>query len=196
MTLSPEDSLKKLGSAGKRYFRAELKIINSEGVEQRPRMEGEIIVKGPNVTQDIYSVKKKPLKKLRMVGFIQGISVMWMKMGSCMLLDRRADLIISGGENIYPAEIEGVLLSHHHVFDAGVIGVKDEIWGQVPQAFVVIERGSRLTEDELITFCEQKLAKYKIPKRIIFTDSLPRNAAKKLLRRNLRDQLERGNYHD
>jgi O-succinylbenzoic acid--CoA ligase len=105
--------------------------------------------------------------------------------GFLYVLDRRSDLIISGGENIYPAEIESVLLAHPDVADAGVTGYDDEIWGQVPAAFIVRKKGANVTKEELKQFCLENLAKYKVPKTFHFIEKLPRNAAKKLLRRKL-----------
>ncbi|HDR5050517.1 TPA: 2-succinylbenzoate-CoA ligase, partial [Bacillus anthracis] len=108
--------------------------------------------------------------------------------GFLYVLDRRSDLIISGGENIYPAQIEEVLLSHPMVAEAGVVGMTDDKWGQVPAAFVV--KSGEITEEEILHFCEEKLAKYKVPKKACFLEELPRNASKKLLRRELRQLVE------
>ena len=104
------------------------------------------------------------------------------------MLDRRSDLIISGGENIYPAQIEEVLLMHPAVLEAGVVGASDERWGQVPVAFVV--KSKEVTAEELLAFCVEKLARYKVPKEVHFLSDLPRNASKKLLRRELRQLAE------
>jgi o-succinylbenzoate---CoA ligase len=192
VTLSPEDSLRKLGSAGKPLFPAQLKIVNSDGIEQPPQQEGEIVVKGPNVTQGYLFREKETQEKIQN-GWLHTGDIGYLDAeGFLYVLDRRADLIISGGENIYPAEIEGVLLSHQDIIEAGVIGRDDEKWGQVPVAFVVKEKDSSISETDIIAFCQQKLAKYKIPKQIVFTDILPRNASNKLLRRDLREQLDRG----
>ncbi len=109
-----------------------------------------------------------------------------MKTEFLYVLDRRSDLIISGGENVYPAEVEAVLLSHPDVEEAGVTGVEDETWGQVPYAFVRLKRGASPDEAALRAFCRERLAKYKVPARIYFVDELPRNAAQKLLRRELK----------
>lgn len=192
VTLSPENSFQKIGSAGKPLFPSQLKIVNSDGIEVKSRTEGEIIVKGPNVTQGYLYREMETAAKIRNdwlhtgdIGFVD-------EEGFLYVLDRRADLIISGGENIYPAEIEGALLAHQEIMDAGAIGLDDDTWGQVPIAYVVTSLDATITESELISFCQKKLAKYKVPKRILFIDQLPRNAANKLLRRNLRDQLERG----
>ena len=112
--------------------------------------------------------------------------------GFLYVLDRRSDLIISGGENVYPAEVEAVLLACEKIADAGVIGIDDEQWGQIPIAFIVSKADCHLTDEEIVSFCQRKLARYKVPKKIILCDHLPRNAAKKLLRRILREQFERG----
>ncbi|AGK55311.1 o-succinylbenzoate--CoA ligase [Bacillus sp. 1NLA3E] len=192
VTLSPENSFNKIGSAGKPLFPAQLKIIDAGGVEVKPREEGEIIVKGPNVTTGYLYREKENAEKIQN-GWLHTGDIGYVdEEGFLYVLDRRADLIISGGENIYPAQIEGALLSHQEVFDAGVIGIDDDKWGQVPIAFVVCDPASLITAEELLSFCRQKLASYKVPKRIIFTERLPRNASNKLVRRQLRDLLERG----
>lgn len=98
-------------------------------------------------------------------------------------MDRRSDLIISGGENIYPAEIENALLAHPAVKEAGVCGKEDEKWGQVPIAFIV--KKDSVTEKDLLDFCKMNLANYKVPKTLFFVDELPRSGSNKLLRRNL-----------
>ena len=102
------------------------------------------------------------------------------------MVDRRDDLIISGGENVYPAEVEAVLLAHPAVAEAGVIGVADARWGQVVCAFVRLRPAHAPAADELMAFCRERLARYKVPATIRFVETLPRNAAGKLLRRALR----------
>ena len=104
------------------------------------------------------------------------------------IVDRRSDLIISGGENIYPAEIENVLSGHPKVLEAGVCGKEDSEWGSVPVAFIV--SSGKVTEEELKQFCTERLARYKVPKEFRFVESLPRNASNKLLRRELRAWLD------
>jgi o-succinylbenzoate---CoA ligase len=185
VTLSPEYSIKKLGSAGKPLFPSQLKIVDVDGYEAAPFESGEIIVKGPNVTSSYLNRDKAD-------SFMND----WLKTGDVgykddegflYVQDRRSDLIISGGENIYPAEIEGILTSHPEIIDAGVIGVDDEQWGQVPVAFVLANKD--ICESEIIEFCSKKLAKYKLPKKVCFVDNIPRNASRKLLRRELRKML-------
>lgn len=188
-TLSPEYSIERLGSAGIALFSNQIRIVDADGLDVPPGAEGEIVVKGPNVTVGYLNRPDETADKIRErwlhtgdIGYVDGDGFLY-------VLDRRSDLIISGGENVYPAEIEGVLLSHPGVADAGVIGMPDEQWGQVPVAFIV-KNDLGVSEEELLKLCEQKLAKYKLPKKFYFVDSLPRNAAKKLLRRKLREWLD------
>ncbi|MBS8265340.1 o-succinylbenzoate--CoA ligase [Mesobacillus boroniphilus] len=196
-TLSPEYSIERLGSAGKALFPNLIRIVDSDGQDVPLGAEGEILVKGPNVTYGYLNRPDVTADKIRNKWLHTGDIGYLDSEGFLYVLDRRSDLIISGGENIYPAEIEGVLLSYPGVADAGVIGAPDEKWQQVPVAFIV-KSDSGVSEEALLALCEEKLAKYKLPKKFYFVESLPRNAAKKLLRRKLREWLEAegdGNGH-
>jgi o-succinylbenzoate---CoA ligase len=106
--------------------------------------------------------------------------------GYLYVLDRRDDLIVSGGENVYPAEVESALQSHPAVLEAGVIGVPHERWGQVAHAFVVLRPEATASADELVEWCRARLAGYKMPRFVTFATTLPRNAAGKLVRAELR----------
>ncbi|GAE46119.1 O-succinylbenzoic acid-CoA ligase [Mesobacillus boroniphilus JCM 21738] len=188
-TLSPEYSIERVGSAGKALFPNQIRIVDSDGQDVPQGADGEILVKGPNVTIGYLNRPDVTADKIRDKWLHTGDIGYLDSDGFLYVLDRRSDLIISGGENIYPAEIEGVLLSHPGVSDAGVIGAPDEKWQQVPVAFIV-KSDPGVSEKELLALCEEKLAKYKLPKKFYFVESLPRNAAKKLLRRKLREWLE------
>jgi o-succinylbenzoate---CoA ligase len=190
VTLSPEDSLNKLGSAGKPLFPVQLKIVTPSGEIAKPLEAGEILIKAPNITVGYLNQAEETNKKIQNGWLSTGDIGHLDEDGFLFVLDRRSDLIISGGENIYPAEIEGAIISHDEVLDAGVIGIDDKVWGQVPIALVVKKTNSSLTSDQLLESVQPKLAKYKIPKRIVFIDELPRNAAKKLLRYKLRKWWE------
>ena len=109
--------------------------------------------------------------------------------GFLYIMDRKKDMIISGGENIYPAEIEDILLSHPRIADAAVIGFADEKWGESIKAVVVLKPNERLTEEELIGWCQDKIGRFKIPKKVVFTDQIPRTPTGKILKRVLRDQF-------
>ncbi|PCK20383.1 o-succinylbenzoate--CoA ligase [Bacillus pumilus] len=185
VTLAPEFSVEKLGSAGKPLFGCELKVQDGERT-CRPFEHGEIMVKGANVMKGYLHREKETA-----AAFDQG----WLKTGDIgyvdeegflFVLDRRSDLIISGGENIYPAEIEAVLLTHPHVKEAGVAGMYDKRWGEVPVAFLVSDE--EMLEHELYALCQSHLAKYKWPAAFHFVDELPRNASNKLQRHRLKSK--------
>ncbi|MEH7548199.1 MULTISPECIES: o-succinylbenzoate--CoA ligase [Bacillaceae] len=187
VTLSPEDSLQKLGSAGKPLFPSQLRIELENGETAKAGMPGEIVVKGPNVTPGYLNRSEATEEKIREGWLYTGDIGYLDEQGFLYVKDRRSDLIISGGENIYPAELEAILLAHPDVMEAGVTGIEDKKWGQVPIAFIVKKKGTNLSGEELQRFCMERLAKYKLPKAFYFTEQLPRNAAKKLLRRKLRE---------
>ncbi len=181
VTLPPEYALRKLGSAGKPLFPAEVRIglADDQGV-------GEIWVRGPNVTPGYYRREEEDRR-----AFADG----WLKTGDLgyideegflYVLDRRRDLIISGGENVYPAEVESVLMTHPAVRDAGVIGVNHARWGKVPVAVVVVADDG-LSAADVKAHCATQLAGYKVPRKVYFADRLPRTASGKLIRRLLHD---------
>lgn len=184
-TLSSEDALRKSGSAGKPLFFNQIKIRDTKQSGEY----GEVLIKGPHVTPGYigHASDKEPLKDGWLptgdIGYID-------EDGYLFIVDRRSDLIISGGENIYPAEIENVLISHPYVIEAGVCGQDDPEWGSVPVAFIV--RDERLTVSALEEYCNEQLARYKIPKAFHFVDELPRNASNKLLRRKLKEWVSTG----
>jgi O-succinylbenzoic acid--CoA ligase len=188
VTLAPEYMLSKVGSAGTALYTCELKIMNQDK-EAIPNEIGEIVVKGPNVSKGYYKRESTSFKDGWLytgdMGYVD-------EDGFLFVVDRRSDLIISGGENIYPAEIEEALLSHQNVLEVGVTGKDDVKWGKVPVAFVVLHKNTTISGEELQQFCKERLASYKIPKEIYFVESLPRNAANKLLRRKLIELLQSG----
>lgn len=183
VTLSPADALQKLNSAGKPLFPGQVKI------EQKgPDTIGEVFVKGPMVTKGYYNADEKNKET-----FVDG----WLKTGDLgyfdgegflYIVDRRSDLIISGGENIYPTEIESVLSDLLEIKEVGVVGMQDNKWGEVPVAFIVKDK--EITKEKILNFAQENLAKYKVPKKIYFINKLPRNASNKLVRNKLVEQLK------
>lgn len=188
-TLPPQDALRKLGSAGKPLFPVELKIDAPLGEV------GEILVRGPGVSPGYYRRPRESAASRRDGWFCTG-DLGWIDAeGYLYVVDRRSDLIISGGENIYPAEVERVLESHPAVLEAGVTARADARWGQVPVAFVVPkEDPSERLADELIAYCQSKMARYKAPVAVHFVAALPRNAAGKLARHRLAQLLGDGGH--
>ena len=185
-TLSPEDALRKSGSAGQALLPTEVSVLR-EGVEASAGEMGEIVVRGPTITPGYVDNPETTAQALRDGWFHTGDLGYLDEEGFLYVVDRRDDLIISGGENVYPAEIEAVLLSHPAIEEAGVTGLPDERWGQVPIAFVKVRQRHTLTATELETFCGARLARYKVPARFHWVEALPRNAAGKVLRRKLLD---------
>ena len=188
VTLAPEHMLNKLGSAGKPLFPAELRI-EKDGQTASAGEVGEIVVRGPNVTKGYLNREKETNETIQDGWLYSGDLGYVDEEGFLYVKDRRKDLIISGGENIYPAEVEAVLLAHPEVEEAGVTGVEDPQWGQVPVAFVKIIPSGKFEESDLLAFCSQRLARYKLPRHVYQIEQLPRNASRKLLRRKLTDFL-------
>ncbi|MFD1425879.1 o-succinylbenzoate--CoA ligase [Kroppenstedtia sanguinis] len=184
VTLAPEDSLRKLGSAGKPLFPSELRIVK-QGLDLPPGEAGEIAVRGPNVTRGYWKRRDATRDTIREGWLYTGDLGYLDEEGFLYVLDRRSDLIISGGENVYPAEVEAVLTAHPAVEDAGVIGTPHQVWGQVPVGFVRLKPGTVAGEEELVQHCRERLAGYKVPVQIHFVSHLPKNASNKLLRREL-----------
>jgi O-succinylbenzoic acid--CoA ligase len=181
VTLAPGDALRKLGSAGKPLFPVELRI-DVAGQVATAGETGEIWLRGPSVSPGYFGDAAEPHSD----GWLHTGDLGWLDgEGYLYVADRRDDLIISGGENVYPAEVEAVLLGHPAVAEAGVTGVPDPRWGQVPLAVVVLRAGTEACEAELLDFCIGRLARYKVPVRVRFRKELPRTASGKLQRRLL-----------
>jgi len=193
--LSPADALRKLGSAGRPLLPNEVAIrpLDDQPGTGGPSgmIEGEILVRGPSVTSG-YMGADGDIARLLPAVDEQG----WLRTGDMgridpegylYVLDRRADLIITGGENVSPAEVEAVLLGHPGIAEVGVYGIPDPQWGQRVGAAIVARAGVRLEPEEVRGFCRSRLAGYKVPSQVRVVRALPRNAAGKLLRRQLRD---------
>ncbi|MGQ9926402.1 MAG: o-succinylbenzoate--CoA ligase [Chloroflexaceae bacterium] len=191
-TLAPADAARKPGSVGQPLLPTEVRVVNASGHEAAPGEVGEIWVRGPTVTSGYH---RRP--EASAAAIVDG----WLRTGDLghrdaegflYVVDRRSDLIVSGGENVYPAEVEAVLLAHPAVAEAGVIGAPDPTWGQVPVAFVVAATGRAPADDlaaEVLAFCRERLAAYKCPRSLRFVTALPRTAAGKLQRARLREML-------
>jgi O-succinylbenzoic acid--CoA ligase len=184
VTLSPTDTLRKPGSAGHPLLPLQLRIMH-DGQEVAPGEPGVICLKGPTITPG-YADQPEATAQVLHDGWLTTGDMGYLdEEGYLYVLDRRADLIVSGGENVYPAEIEAVLLSHADVEEAGVCGQDDPQWGQVPVAFLHLRAGSQSNPATILAYARERLARYKLPKAIYFVDQLPRNAAGKLVRHEL-----------
>jgi O-succinylbenzoic acid--CoA ligase len=184
VTLSPADALRKLGSAGRPLLPVQLRIMHDQQQAQAGE-EGVIYLKGPTITPG-YAERPDATAQAFHDGWLSTGDMGYLDAeGYLYVLDRRSDLIISGGENVYPAEIEAVLLAHPDVEEVGVCGQTDAQWGQVPIAFIRQRTGSSVQAASLLAYAAERLARYKHPRAIYFVEQLPRNSAGKLVRREL-----------
>jgi O-succinylbenzoic acid--CoA ligase len=182
-TMTPGDVHRKPGSAGKPLLFNRVAILSNEGRELSAQEVGEIIVSGPTVMAGYDRDETNTTRVLKEGWLHTGDVGMLDEDGDLWVLQRRDDIIISGGENIYPAEIEAILRAHPTVKQACVVGVEDQEWGQCVAAAVTPEEGATISIPELVTFCRQHLAGYKLPRRMIILPQMPLTASSKIHRR-------------
>ena len=172
----------------------EVKIVNDELVEVPQGKIGEIIVKGDNIMKGYYKNPEATEQTVINGWLLTGDLGYIDDEGYIYIVDRKKDLIISKGINIYPREIEEELMKHPAIEMCAIVGKKDETHGEVPIAFIQLKEGETVTEIELRKFLKDKLANYKIPKYFYFLEELPKNATGKVLKRVLRDKLKKGEF--
>lgn len=187
---NPLDRDRVPGSIGTNIVNVENKVVNELGEEVPVGEVGELIVKGPNVMKGYYKMPEETAATIRDGWLYTGDLARQDEDGYFYIVDRKKDLIIVGGFNVYPREVEEVLFAHPAISEAAVIGVPDPDFGEEVQAFVVLKEGAQVTEEQLKQFCTQKLAKYKVPAVIEFLDELPKNTTGKILRRSLKNQVK------
>jgi fatty-acyl-CoA synthase len=173
LCLPPEDAMRKIGAAGKPYAYVEVQIGAGS----------ELLVRGPNVFPGYWRNPEATAETLRDGWLHTGDVVEVDDEGYVTIKGRLKEMFISGGENVYPAEVESVLHEHPHVQDAAVVGVPDETWGEAGAAFVVVD--APVTAEEIVEFCRERLARFKVPKAVHFVDALPRNSMGKLQKSEL-----------
>ncbi|MBI3952149.1 MAG: long-chain fatty acid--CoA ligase [Acidobacteria bacterium] len=183
-TFNPPDARRRLGSVGLPIGN-EMKIFDDADRELPPGQIGEIVLRGENIMKGYYKNPDATRQAFRSGWFHTGDVGYRDEDGFFYVVDRKSDMIIRGGENIYPREIDEVLYQHPAVKDAATIGVPDELYGEEVKAFVVLKDGMSCAEDELIAFCRARLADYKCPKTIQFLDDIPKGPTGKLLKREL-----------
>jgi o-succinylbenzoate---CoA ligase len=188
VTLAPADALRKLGSAGRPLSSVQLQIRQDERLSTANE-PGVIYLKGPTITPGYADRPVVTAEALRDGWLCTGDLGYVDADGYLYVLDRRSDLIIAGGENVYPAEIENVLLAHPDIAEAGVCGQDDPQWGQVPIAFITVHSGRTVDVAAILEYVRQRLASYKVPRALSIVAELPRNSAGKLLRRELHKLL-------
>jgi acyl-CoA synthetase (AMP-forming)/AMP-acid ligase II len=193
--LAPEDhegSGAKLRSCGRPAPGMEVRIVDGEGRVLPPRQVGEIQIKGPSVMKGYWNKPEATRKSLAESWFTTGDAGFFDEAGYLYIHDRVKDMIVSGGENIYPAEVENAVFGHPAVADVAVIGVPDEKWGEAVKAIVVRKPDATVTPAEIIAYARERIAGYKLPKSVDFVEALPRNPSGKILRRELREPYWEG----
>jgi len=185
-SLNHQDAIRKAGSIGKPNFYYQAKLVDDQGNEAGPNELGELILKGPTVTPGYWRNEKATRETIVDGWFHTGDIMRRDEEGFLFVMDRIKNMYISGAENVYPAEVEYMLRNHPSVDSVAIIGVPDAKWGESGMAFVVLKPGNELTETELIAYCESRIAKYKIPKHVVFLSELPKNDAGKVDRQQLR----------
>ncbi|MGH7818892.1 MAG: class I adenylate-forming enzyme family protein [Candidatus Binatia bacterium] len=189
---TPDDQIRKPGSVGRPVPGTDVVLLSEERVPVADGEVGELFARNP-VTIEGYHGNEEATRKSRWEGYFSvGDLAVRDADGYITLVDRKTDMVISGGMNIYPAEIETVLVAHPKIFEAAVIGVPDEHWGESLVALIVPRPGQTITDEEVIAHCRQSLAGYKIPRRIERVPELPRNPTGKVLKKELRHRLEKG----
>ncbi len=183
-----EHALSKAGSVGKTAMHTEIRIVDETGGDVAPGEVGELWARGPNVTPGYWERPEANRESFTDGWLHTGDAARMDADGYVYIVDRWKDMYISGGENVYPAEVEQVYFRHPNVRDVSVIGVPDDRWGEVGLAVVVLRDVEAFDEREFLAFAEDQLARYKLPKAVWVVGELPRNAAGKVLKRLLREQ--------
>jgi fatty-acyl-CoA synthase len=182
--LAPEDAIRKAGSIGRPNFFVDARVVDEDNQPVSPGTVGELVLRGPSMCSGYFN--ENASNAVDDEGWFHTGDLAMMDEGEyTYIIDRKKDMFISGGENIYPAEIEQVLYTHPAVEMCAVVGVPHEKWGEVGKAFVVVKKGVVVSADELIAHMQHHLAGYKVPKTIEFMDRLPISAAGKILKREL-----------
>lgn len=188
--LTPEWAVSKLGSAGQPPLYSGTRIVDEDNREVAPGERGEICLRGPNIMKGYWNRPDATADAIDSEGWFHSGDVGYVdEDGFLFICDRLKDMVISGGENVYPAEVEGVLYKHESIAEVAVLGLPDEKWGEAVTAVVALHEGKSLTLEELRAFAEPYLAKYKLPLRLHVVDALPRNPAGKVLKFVLKEEL-------
>jgi acyl-CoA synthetase (AMP-forming)/AMP-acid ligase II len=194
-TLRPEDQMRKLGSIGRECVGSDcILLLNDRGEEVEVGKVGEIWSRSPMMFDRYWGLPDKTRSSLRLDGYFSaGDMGKADKDGYYYIVDRKDNMIITGGEHVYPNEVEAVICSHPKVEDVAVVGLPDEKWGEAVHAVVILKPGQSMRESTIVNFCKGKMAGYKKPKGVTFIlrDEMPRTATGKIRHRILRNQLKK-----
>ncbi|MEM7358153.1 MAG: long-chain-fatty-acid--CoA ligase [Pseudomonadota bacterium] len=187
--ITGEDAMARPGSTGRPYFHTDVRIVNGRGEDCAPGESGELWMKAPNNMVGYWNRPDATAETLIDGWVLSGDAAVMDEDGFITIVERIKDMLISGGENVYPAEIENVLLGHEGIADAAVIGIPSAKWGESAMA-VIVKGDDSLTDIDVMSFTKGKLAGYKAVRKVEFTDTIPRNPSGKILKRELREQYE------
>lgn len=188
--LKGQDALRKPSSVGRPYINVEIRILDENMSDVSVGEVGEIVYRGPTVMKEYYKNPEATREAFRSGWFHSGDLVRMDDEGFIYVVDREKDMLISGGENIYPAEVEEVLYQMPEILECAVVGVPDKEWGESCKAYIVLKPGMKLTFDEVVDYCAERLASFKKPREVEFIDQLPRNVSGKVLKFVLRDGVK------
>jgi len=186
----PPELVRRINSCGRESLVTEVRVVDEDDNDVAVGEIGEIIIRGKNVMQGYWKDPELTAKAMRGGWLHTGDLAEVDEDGYIYIVDRKHDMIITGGENVYPFEVEQVLYEHPAVLEAAVIGLQDETWGEAVTAAVSLKQGAEATEEELKAFCKERIAGYKCPKQVVFMEEVPKSALGKVLRRQVREQLE------
>jgi fatty-acyl-CoA synthase len=191
-SLASEDAITKAGSIGRPNFFVDAKIMDDSRNFLESGQTGELVLKGPSYCSGYFNDPDANENAMDEYGYFHtGDLALYDAEGYFFIVDRKKDMFISGGENVYPVEVEKALYQHPAVHICAVIGIPDEKWGEIGKACVVLKPGQPASETELLDFLMSRLAKYKVPKTVTFMESLPISAVGKILKRDLRAMFSR-----
>ena len=185
-TLNPEDAIRKAGSVGRPIFHLDARVVDEDGRDVPQGQIGELWLRGPTVCAGYWNNPDATAATITDGWFHTGDLVCVDGEGYYYIVDRKKDMYISGGENVYPTEVERAIYEHPAVAECAVIGVHDDHWGEVGRALVVIRAEMTLTAEDLIQHCRERLARYKVPKSVLFLPELPHTSSGKILKPELR----------
>ncbi|MFZ5651916.1 MAG: class I adenylate-forming enzyme family protein [Bacillota bacterium] len=177
----------KVASVGPPAFGCQVKVVDSGGRELGPEEVGEFVVKGPGIFSGYWEKPESTREVLNDGWFKTGDLGKYDEDGHFYIVDRKKDMIICGGYNVYPREVEEVLYTHPEIFEAVVIGVSDPAKGEIPKAFIQLKEGGSVDEQQIISYCKDRMAAYKIPRQVEFVDGFPKSPTGKILKRVMRD---------
>lgn len=189
-TLLPDDFERRKESIGKPHINISLKLVKEDGTEAKVGETGEILMRGPTVAKGYFNDEKRTKASFEGGWFKSGDLAVMDKDGFLYFVDRKKDIIRTGGENVPSIEVERELLTHKSVAEAAVVGIKHSYWMEAVTAFVTAKKGQNIDPEELTEYLKGRIANYKVPKKVIFLDSLPHNASGKILKKDLRENFK------